>query len=45
MMNRMRATDSLRAVHKYPLATLAAYGPDNTRATTLVVAILPRASQ
>jgi len=27
---------------KYPLATIAAYGPDNTRATKLVVAIVRR---
>jgi hypothetical protein len=30
---------------KYPLATIAAYGPDNTRATKLVVSILPRPEQ
>ena len=30
---------------KYPLATIAAYGPDNRRATKLVVGILRRAGQ
>ena len=30
---------------KFPLATIAAYGPDNTRATKLVVGILHRARQ
>src|SRR6185295_7089488 len=30
---------------KYPLATISAYGPDNTRATKLVVGILRRARQ
>lgn len=30
---------------KYPLATISAYGPDNTRATKLVVGILRRAGQ
>ena len=29
----------------YPLATIAAYGPDNSRATKLVVGILRRAGQ
>lgn len=29
----------------YPLATIAAYGPDNCRATKLVVGILRRAAQ
>ena len=29
----------------YPLATISAYGPDNTRATKLVVGILRRARQ
>jgi len=43
-MNRMRASHSSRP-HKYPLATIAAYGPDNTRATKLVVGILRRARQ
>jgi hypothetical protein len=30
---------------KYPLATISAYGPDNGRATKLVVGILRRAGQ
>ena len=30
---------------KYPLATISAYGPDDTRATKLVVGILRRAEQ
>lgn len=30
---------------RYPLATIAAYGPDNSRATKLVVGILRRAGQ
>lgn len=30
---------------KYPLATIAAYGPDNRRATKLVAGILRRAGQ
>ena len=30
---------------RYPLATISAYGPDNTRATKLVVGILRRAGQ
>jgi hypothetical protein len=30
---------------KFPLATIAAYGPDNRRATKLVVGILRRAGQ
>jgi hypothetical protein len=30
---------------KYPIATLSAYGPDNRRATKLVVGILRRAGQ
>ncbi len=30
---------------KFPLATIAAYGPDNTRATKLVVGILRRSGQ
>src|SRR5215203_4947753 len=30
---------------RYPLATIAAYGPDNTRATKLVVSVLPRPEQ
>ena len=42
-MNRMRASEPSRA--KYPLATIAAYGPDNRRATKLVVAILRRPGQ
>jgi hypothetical protein len=36
---------SKRARAKYPLATISAYGPDNTRATKLVVGIVPRAGQ
>jgi hypothetical protein len=36
---------SNRSRGKYPLATISAYGPDNTRATKLVVAILRRAGQ
>jgi hypothetical protein len=43
MMNRMRASQPSRA--KYPLATISAYGPDNRRATKLVVAILRGAGQ
>jgi hypothetical protein len=39
----MLASKASRA--KYPLATIAAYGPDNTRATKLVVGILRRAAQ
>lgn len=39
----MRASERLRA--KYPLATISAYGPDNRRATKLVVGILRRAGQ
>jgi hypothetical protein len=31
-----------RRAAEFPLATVAAYGPDNTRATKLVVSILPR---
>jgi hypothetical protein len=30
---------------QYPLATIGAYGPDNTRATKLVVGVLRRAGQ
>ncbi len=36
---------SKRSGTKYPLATIAAYGPDNRRATKLVVGILRRARQ
>ena len=36
---------SKRSRAKYPLATISAYGPDNTRATKLVVGILRRARQ
>jgi hypothetical protein len=36
---------SKRSGAKYPLATIAAYGPDNSRATKLVVGILRRAGQ
>jgi Protein of unknown function (DUF1186)/SEC-C motif len=43
MTSRMRAAKPSRA--KYPLATISAYGPDNTRATKLVVGILRRAGQ
>ena len=39
----MRASQRSRA--KYPLATISAYGPDNKRATKLVVGILRRAGQ
>jgi hypothetical protein len=39
----MRTSQRSRAA--YPLATLSAYGPDNTRATKLVVGILRRAGQ
>jgi Protein of unknown function (DUF1186)/SEC-C motif len=39
----MRASQRSRA--KYPAATISAYGPDNRRATKLVVAILRRAGQ
>jgi len=42
MMNRLLPSE--RAC-KYPLATIAAYGRDNTRATKLVVGILRRAGQ
>src|SRR5262245_51511521 len=40
---RMRG--SRRSRTKYPLATVSTYGPDNTRATKLVVGILRRAGQ
>jgi Protein of unknown function (DUF1186)/SEC-C motif len=43
MMNRMRASGPSRT--KYPLATIAAYGPDNRRATKLVVGIRRRPGQ
>ena len=36
---------SQRSRAKYPLATISAYGPDNRRATKLVVGILRRAGQ
>ena len=39
----MRASQRSRAA--YPLATISAYGPDNRRATKLVVGILRRAGQ
>ena len=39
----MRASQRSRA--KYPLATVSAYGPDNRRATKLVVGILRRPGQ
>ena len=39
----MRVSERSRA--KYPLATISAYGPDNRRATKLVVGILRRAGQ
>src|SRR5215210_7989767 len=39
----MRASQRSRA--KYPRATISAYGPDNRRATKLVVGILRRAGQ
>jgi hypothetical protein len=39
----MRATHPSRA--KYPFATISAYGPDNRRATKLVVGILRHAGQ
>ena len=38
MTSRMRPSRPSRARH--PLATIAAYGPDTTRATKLVVSIL-----
>jgi hypothetical protein len=37
--------DFQRSRAKYPLATISAYGPDNRRATKLVVGILRRAGQ
>jgi len=40
---RMRTSRRSRA--KYPLAAISAYGPDNTRATKLVVGILRRPGQ
>jgi hypothetical protein len=40
---RMRASQRSRA--KYLLATVSAYGPDNLRATKLVVGILRHAGQ
>lgn len=43
MMNRIRTSRPSRT--KYPLATISAYGPDNARATKLVVGILRRAGQ
>lgn len=43
MTSRTRPSRPSRA--RYPLATIAAYGPDNTRATKLVVSILPRPEQ
>jgi hypothetical protein len=43
MVNAMRASQRPRAT--YPLATISAYGPDNTRATKLVVGILRHAGQ
>ena len=43
MIRRMFASKRSRA--KYPLATISAYGSDNTRATKLVVGILGRAGQ
>jgi hypothetical protein len=36
---------SRRSRVKYPLATISAYGPDNRRATKLVVGVLLRAGQ
>jgi hypothetical protein len=39
----MRTSQRSRA--KYPLATISAYGPDNERATKLVVGILRRPGQ
>ena len=39
----MRASERSRA--KYPLATISTYGPDNRRATKLVVGVLGRAGQ
>ena len=41
-MKRKRST---RSSVRYPAATLAAYGPDNTRATKLVVSVLERPGQ
>src|SRR6266540_2048246 len=43
MTSRMRSSRPSRT--RYPLATIAAYGPDNTRATKLVVSILRRTGQ
>ena len=43
MMTSM--SGSKRSNAKYPLATIAAYGPDNRRATKLVVDIVRRAGQ
>lgn len=40
-----RTFGSKPSSRKFPLATIAAYGPDNTRATKLVVGILRRAGQ
>jgi hypothetical protein len=40
---RMRTSQRSRA--KYPLATISGYGPDNKRATKLVVGILRRPGQ
>ena len=37
--------DSQRSRASYPLATVSAYGPDNTRATKLVVGVLRHARQ
>ena len=41
-MKRKRST---RSSVRYPAATLAAYGPDNTCATKLVVSVLERPGQ
>jgi Protein of unknown function (DUF1186)/SEC-C motif len=43
MTSRIRRSRPSRT--KYPLASIAVYGPDNTRATKLVASILPRPEQ
>ncbi|MEQ1908151.1 MAG: DUF1186 domain-containing protein [Vicinamibacterales bacterium] len=41
----MRSKRPAQRSHQYPLATLAAYGPDNTCATKLVASVLERPGQ
>ena len=41
----MRSKRRGQRSHQYPLATIAAYGPDNTFATKLVVSVLERPGQ